>query len=234
MKRIGLALAACLGLAATAVPASADVTYTLNNGGSILPTPGSYGTVNVTQTAANILEVKIDLLSTERFVSTGSGTNGHAGINWSLTGSPTISDIQVVSSNSTKFTVSTFNPTGSYQNSPFGPFEYAITYNGNGAGNATETSITFDITFGSNIVLSPSIFETVSGVVFAADIGTGCSSSVNGHGETKTSCANTGAVATGPGTQVPEPGTMSLSVAGLMGLMGFAMFQRRRKAVRAN
>lgn len=227
MKRFWLILAALLGLAATAVPASADIVYTLSNGGNILPTPGNYGTVTVSQAAADTIQVKIDLLTTERFVTTGS----HGGIIFSLTGSPNLQSITVTSSNAAGFTVEnapTYAP-GSYSDSPFlGPFEYAIAWNGNGAGSATETSITFDLKFGSNITLSPTLFQQTSGTYFAVDIGTGCTTVNN-----QTSCAKTGPIASGPPTRVPEPSTVTMSIAGLMGLAGFAVLQRRRKLVRA-
>ena len=233
MTRFWLILAAFLGLAATVVPASADIVYTLSNGGSILPTPGSYGTVTVSQTAsqlsAGIIQVKIDLLSTERLLTTG----GHDGIVFSLTGSPDLTSITVVSANASGFTVKPLG--GSYSDSPFlGPFEYAIAWNGNGAGSATETSITFDLNFGSSLALSPTLFALTSGTYFAVDIGRGCSTTTNpNNGKTSTSCAATGPIATGDPVVVPEPSTVAMSIAGLMGLAGFAMIQRRRKLVRA-
>jgi LPXTG-motif cell wall-anchored protein len=33
----------------------------------------------------------------------------------------------------------------------------------------------------------------------------------------------------GSNIKVPEPGTVTMSIAGLMGLVGFAVLQRRRK-----
>jgi len=241
MKRFWLILAAFLGLAATAVPASADIVYTLSQGGTLLSTPGNYGTVTATQLGAGTaldpyhVQVKIDLLSTERFVTTG----GHDGIIFNLNGSPTVQSILVTSSNASKFTVKNTAPTyatGSYADSPFlGPFEYAIAWNDNGAGTATETSITFDIKAVGGLVLSPTLFSTSGGVAFAIDIGTGCSTTYKdgNPNKPKTDCAATGAIASGPPTQVPEPGTVTMSIAGLMGLAGFALIQRRRKLVRA-
>lgn len=228
MKRFWLILAAFLGLAVTAVPASADIVYSLSNGGGILQTPGNYGTVTVSQFASDTIRVKIDLLPTERFVTTGS----HGGIVFSLTGNPNLTSINVASGNASMFTVQPLG--GGYSDSPFlGPFEYAISWNGNGASNASETSITFDLKFGSNMLLSPTLFQQVSGVYFAVDIGTGCSSQTNNKGETKTSCAATGAIASGPPTQVPEPGTVSMSIAGLMGVAGLVVLRRRRQQLSA-
>lgn len=227
MKRFLLILATSLGLAATAVPASADIVYTLNNGGGLLPTPGNYGTITATQFASDTVRVTINLLPDERFVTTGS----HSGITWSLQGSPTLQSISIVSSNASKFTVQSFNPAGSYQNSPFGPFEYAIAWNGNGASNPTETSIVFDIKSTSALTLSPSLFSPVGGVYFAIDIGTGCTTETK-KGETKTSCAKTGVIGSTTYTQVPEPGTWTMSIAGLMGVAGLVMLQRRRKLAR--
>jgi hypothetical protein len=240
MKRFWVVLVAFLGLAATVAPASADIVYTLTQGGSILQTPGNYGTVTVSQFASDTIRVKIDLLPTERFLSTGS----HDGIVFSLTGSPDLRSITIQPPNVSKFTVQNAQNAqntpavtpGSYTDSPFlGPFEYAISWNGNGASGATETSITFDLKFGSNLLLSSSLFQQVSGTYFAVDIGTGCNTTYkdNNPNKPQTSCANTGAVASGPPTYVPEPGTITMSIAGLMGVAGLVMLQRRRKLARA-
>jgi hypothetical protein len=231
MKRFWVILAAFLGLAATAMPASADMVWTLNNGGSILSTPGNYGTITATQLGAGTavdpyhVQVKIDLAAGERFVTTGS----HDGIIFNLEGSPTLQSILVTSANASKFTVlnAPSYATGSYDDSPFaGPFEYAISWNGNGASNATESSITFDITAVGGLVLTPTLFSPSGTFYFAVDIGSGCSTGDNG----KTSCGFTGAVAAGdPPTKVPEPGTVTMSIAGLMGMAGLVMLRRRRK-----
>jgi len=235
MKRFWVILAAFLGLATTAVPASADMVWTLNAGGSILATPGNYGTVTATQLGSGTaldpyhVQVKIDLAAGERFVG-----GGKDGILWNLQGSPTLQSILVTSSNKAGFTVKNAAPTyatGSYSDSPFsGPFEYAIDWNGSGSSTATESSITFDIKATGNLVLTPTLFSPSGNYYFAIDIGYGCNTKDNG----KVDCTNTGSIASStPPTQVPEPGTVGMSIAGLMGVAGLIMLQRRRKLAQA-
>src|SRR5690348_12652701 len=85
MKRFLLILATFLGLAATVAPASADISWTLNQGGSLGPTPGNYGTVTATQIGSGssaYVQVTITLTSdpsantSNYFVTTGQ----HSGI----------------------------------------------------------------------------------------------------------------------------------------------------------
>jgi hypothetical protein len=222
MRRLWLVLAAFLGLAASVAPASADITWSLTqaqSGWSGSP----YGTITAHQLTSDTIQVTINLSSygtgsnkTQNvFVATGS----HSGITWDMSVVPT--SISITSSNASKFTVQPIdNGNGSYGNSPFGSFEYAISWNGNGASSANESSIVFDITKTGGLTLSSGLFTKNSGNNYwGVDIGLKC----------KDGCSKTGVVAA---NTVPEPGTWTLSIAGLMGLAGFAMAQRRRKPVR--
>ncbi len=239
MKRFLLVLATFLGLAATALPASADISWTLNQGGSLGPTPGNYGTVTAAQIGTGssaYVQVTITLTSnpaanpptSNYFVTTGQ----HSGIVWNMAIVP--DSVTVSSGNASLFTVQPLNPQGGYADAPAstgGNFQYAISWNGNGAGSASENSITFDIKKSGGLLLTNNLFTANGGGYYwAADIGLNCTRSQNG----KTSCAGgTGVVAANTYTQVPEPGTWTMSVAGLMGVAGLIMLQRRRKQAQA-
>jgi hypothetical protein len=89
MMRIWPILVAFLGLVASAAPASADLVFTLNEGGSIAPTPGNYGTVdlqNVGNGAAEYVKVTVTLAAGENFVGTGAGY----AITWNIAGNPNL------------------------------------------------------------------------------------------------------------------------------------------------
>src|SRR5260221_11252563 len=116
MKRIGLILAACLGLAATSVPAFADLQYTLNQGGSLLPTPGNYGTVTLHQLGSGTVpdpyhvRVTVQLAAGEVFLTTGS----HSGFTWNLLGNIDPSSVTVTSSNAARFSGQPFASPGTF------------------------------------------------------------------------------------------------------------------------
>src|SRR5262249_51448066 len=109
----------------------------------------------------------------------------------------------------------------SYKLAPFtqgsngDPFQYAIEYTG-ANNNTNATTLVFDVRLSTGISVNDFIGNPTS--LFATDIfGSGCP---NG---------NTCDV----GVRVPEPTSIAMSFAGLLGLMGFVMVQRRRKSVRA-
>lgn len=224
MKYFWLVLATFLGVAATAVPASADLQFTLNLGGGIAPTPGNYGTVTLHQLGAGTIanpyhvQVTVQLAAGERFAGTGAGYP----IAWNITGNPNLQSVTVTSANAASFTVQNFSSGQNYKSSPFTGgscntpgdcFEYAIAYNFNGS-NGTETGLVFDVKKSGGLVLTD-FSSTINGYFFAADI----------FRDNKT-----GVVASnGPGVRVPEASTWTISIAGLIGLAGMAMLQRRRK-----
>ena len=229
MKRILLTLAVFLGVAGTALPASADMQWTLNNGGSAFSTPGNYGTVVATQLNANTVEVTITLATNTYFVATGQ----HTGITFDLSTTPDAlitptpayptdtSGIKVVKVNNVAgnftnlFQVQPYN--GSYDNAPAtqpnAPFTYGIAYVGGNPGGASSNSIVFDITKSTGLSLSNLFAANGNGFYWGVDI-------IGANGKT-------GVVA------APEPQTWTVAVAGLLGLMGFAVVQRRRKSAYA-
>jgi hypothetical protein len=237
MKQFWLILAIFLGLASTAVPASADIQWTLNQGGSLGPNGVTYGTVTAKQVGTGTsayVEVTITLAPNNYFLATGS----HTGIDWNMSVVP--GALNIVSSTNphsdpTKFTKLALN--GNYADAPFssgqnGAFHYAIKPTATGGGAATENSIVFDLTKVGGLALTTGLFTpNAGGYYWAIDIGLNCTIPA---GKTEKKCnGGTGVVAANSYVQVPEPGTWTMSIAGLTGLMGLMLLQRRRKTVRA-
>jgi hypothetical protein len=239
MKHYWLILAVFLGLASTAVPASADIQWTLSCSGS--PCTGSnanhnYGTVTAVQKnvgGVKFVEVTITLAANNYFLATGS----HIGIAWDMSVVPgALSIVSSVTPHSdpTKFTQQALN--GSYADTPFtsggnGNFNYAIKPKASSGGSATETSIVFDLTKTGGLSLSDTLFShNNGGFYWAVDIGYNC---VVPAGKTERKCASTGVVAANSFVKVPEPGTWTMSIAGLAGLTGLMALRRRRKLARA-
>jgi hypothetical protein len=242
MKRFWLILAAFSGLAMTAAPASADVQWTLNQGGSLGPNNVTYGTVIAKQKGtgtSQYVEVTITLAGNNYFIASGS----HSGIAWDMSVTPdTITAASIVSGNASAFTPRPLN--GSYDDQPFtsganGNFNFAITPVAGSGGAGTEQTITFDLTKSgvglalTNIVghLNTLFTPNNGGYFWAVDIGLNCSGSPG-----SLSCAGgTGVVAAkgDPTIFVPEPGSWTMSFAGLAGLSALMMVRRRRKQARA-
>ncbi len=249
MKRVGLVLAAFLGLAATAVPASADLYFTLDNGGGIASTPGTYGTVQLHQNGSgiagdvnNIVTVTVTLAAGELFVNSGAGS----GFVWNITNNPSLSTPVITSGNAAKFDTSGSYATGQlFKATPFtggncgnsngNCFEYSIGYTGNGASQATENTLKFDVTKTNGLLITE--FNNANGYYFAADVGLNCTVTTGvdkkGNPTSNTNCGATGNIGTATPGVVPEPGTLSMSVAGLAGLTALTMLRRRRKPARA-
>jgi MYXO-CTERM domain-containing protein len=240
MKQFWLILAIFLGLASTAVPASADIVWTLNQG-SLGQAGTVYGTVTAVQKKdaqnVNFVEVTITLASNplgtpptkDFFLATGQ----HIGIAWDMSVVP--DGLNIVSPNANKFTEQALN--GSYTDAPFtsgqnGNFNYAIKPTASSGGAATETSIVFDLTKTGGLTLTDTLFShNAGGYYWAVDIGYACTTNAQG----KADCGSrTGVVAANSYVvTTPEPGTWTMAIAGLAGLTGLAALRRRRKLVRA-
>jgi hypothetical protein len=203
-----LALAGLVAMAS--IPASA-ITYVLNNGGSLFPTPGNYGTVELNQVGSDVT-FKVELAAGLNFVTTGN-QNSHSTFTFNATG-VAAGDIQAIAdATPVAGGYGVWTPAG---NSPFGSFTWGIhcISCGNGAGGQQADPLTFKV---ANATISD--FQSLSSggtaAYFAAD--------VIGQG-------NTGAVGVtdGPVPGIPEPETYALMLAGL-GAIGF-MARRRRQA----
>ena len=240
MKRFWLISAALLSLAGTAVPASAALQYTLNNGGSLSPTTtGNFGTVTLTNFGTGVnayVKVDVELKPGSNFVGSGAGYS----ITWNILGAPdpTVGPALEVTGDSSPGAFNTATPLPNtfvlqdqgahsydaqggqtFSASPFGTDgEYAIDRDTSGNSGAQVLSLVFDVTKTGGLTLND--FISKNGVYFSSDIFlAGC---------TGGSC--TGVVAaTDPGVEVPEPRTWLLFIAGLLGL---TVLQRRRKLAR--
>jgi hypothetical protein len=251
MKRFWVILAAFLGLAAAAVPASANVQWSLNDGSGANPgnSGAPYGTVKAVQMGTgtgSYVEVTIKLNAGNYFMASGS----HDGITWDMSVVPGAITVLTqnppppgtVHSDASQFDVQALN--GSYGDPPFtsgaglSDFNYDIKPKAGSGGAGTEQSIVFDITkagtgiFLSNVIGQANTLFTKNGVAgyyWAMDIGFNCTGTPG-----TLSCASTGTVAAGNDpTDIPEPGTWTLSIAGLAGLTGLVVLRRRRKLARA-
>jgi len=233
MKRIFAALAVFLGVGVQAVPASADMTYTLNCDSVACSPAGNYGSVTLHQlgtgvagSATNIVEVTVNLISVMNdFAGTGAGF----AINWNITGNPNLTtniDAHDAANDPLPSGV-TYDPThfaikdgtatnNNYKASPFGDnWMYAIEYTVNGGRASNDNYLIFDVTKASGLLISD--FAAINGFLFAVDI----------FSETGTPC-NTCVVA----AKVAEPGTAPLMIVATLGML--FLMQRRRKSVRAN
>ena len=206
---------AIAGLGALSQPVHADVIYTLDSfAGSGSPPPGPYGTVNLHQDGANV-DVTVTLTAGEGFVNTGAG----AALTWDLNGEP---DVSIANLDLAKFTVS-HNGTMTGNLSGTGSWFYEIDciICGSGGSNPYSGPLTFTI---DNITIADFIIngKTASGYLFASDICT--QKGITGG------CAGiTGDVVASdiPSQRTPEPATVALLGAGLL---GFGFFGRPRSA----
>jgi len=191
------------------VPAQASVIqYTLTSQhctGACGPTGATFGTVTLTDTVANTVQVTVSLNSPYEFVHTGFDVT----VAFDLLGNPTISAGSITSG------WSLFNggvPTTIHMDGT-GDFEYGVVCDvcGTGSSNAQPGSVNFTLT---GTGLSAASFADVNTNFFAVDIFNSATSGVG--------AGNTGLVdATGGGiiiTSTPEPGSFALLGGGLVAL----------------
>ncbi|HEX4635116.1 MAG TPA: PEP-CTERM sorting domain-containing protein, partial [Rhizomicrobium sp.] len=230
MRRFWPMLTVCLGLGATALPASADVTYILNCSGTPCPTnTNNYGSVTLHQLGTGTVadpykvELTVNLIPVmENFAGTGAGF----AINWNITGNPNLSTTLQAADykgdplpsgaiyNTSNFTIQDNTTSGhTYKASPFGSsWMYAIDYNQNGGNSTNDNYLIFDVTKATGVVINDFI-ATTDGFFFAVDIFGG-------------PCNPTCVVASN--RKLPEPGTWMMIIAGMGALF---LLQRRRKSV---
>ena len=219
MKRVWLIFAAILGLAATAMPASADIQYTLNCSGSAANCTGAnanfnFGTVTLsTPNGLTSVHVVVQLANGYSF----GNTNNQDSFYWNTTasGNQTLSNL-----------TSTFDSNGSQANGSYAAGSYFSTGGQNfdffverDNNNVLPTSLSFDVTRTGGLTLANFATGNDGGVYyFAAQIRTAASSTMFWVASNKA------------GVRVPEPATWLMFFAAMAGL---TLLYRRRKLVRA-
>jgi len=227
MRHFGLLLASVLGLAATVVPASADIaTYTLNCDSVACGSPTTYGTVKLDDHSGSGTVTVTMTLSPNTFAGTGAGY----AITWNVlrdplhpaltttlspTNIPNPSDPSHPLYNKNDFAVMDHTDgSTTYSASPFGGgWEYAIDYSVSGGRSTNDQILIFDVTRAAGLAVSD--FIANNGFMFTADIWQ------SPGGPTFVVAAKV----------LPEPATWLMFFSALMGL---TLYQRRRKLARAN
>ena len=221
MKRFWLILAAMMGLAASALPASAAVVYTLNcttvacTGGGF----GNYGTVTLTQSGAvgaEKVNVSVSLASGYRF-----GSNGNPALYFNGATNDTLTMSAFSSVGGGNFGATASGANGSRNASPFSTdilgfcistcWDYGTQRTNN---SGTPTGFSFDVIKAGGLTLANFTDNDGGGFFFAADIRTLASSTLFW------------VAAKG----IPEPATWALFFAAMAGL---TVLYRRRKLARA-
>jgi PEP-CTERM motif len=181
-----------------ATTAGAATVYTLNvDGCTGTCGTGPYGTVQLDQNGVNDVKVTVTLAAGENFAGTGAGE----ALEFNIAGNtiPSFSNI------SSGFTAGPAPATAS----TFGTFEYSITCSVCQGGNGPVGPLSFDV-LGTGLT-EASFTANNKGFYFASDIAAAVGRNVN--------TGNVGA--NGPDTPsgVPEPASMALFSAGLIGIV---------------
>jgi PEP-CTERM motif len=213
-KRFYAAVAVtALMITGAAESAKADLVYDLTvdhcTGGCNPGSPGtSMGTVDLKQNGTGDVLVTVDLVSPLEFVNTGLQNT----IDFNL--GSIVSGVTAANFSNGNFSLTSGNA-GSLHFDGFGDFQYSIQLNeAQGAGGAQASPLSFDILATG---LTESSFTTNAGGWF---FGVDVYNTANG---------NTGPTGTGGASPVPEPGTIGLLGAALVGI-GFCRKKGQQRA----
>lgn len=212
MKLYLVVLALCYGTFAPEVMA-ALVTYNLTvNGCSVGCNVLPAGTITVEQLVADNVQVTVQLTSAYSFRS--ANDPNHHGLVFNLAGNPVVV-ISNITSGDTDSQTWALSQAGTFNDSPFGTFEYALNCTSctPGMANQTTRSLSFNLQATGLTLASFTATSSNSGnIYFAVDV-VG-KTSLAGLGQT----GNIGALQ-GTGDGVPEPGTYVFTSAGLLALV---------------
>ena len=189
---------------------AATITYTITSDhctGGCLTNQTNGGTITVTDTGANTVQVDVELANLNKFVNTGlDGT-----VDFNLAGNPTITYSGLPANWDVLNSATNTAPAGSLHFDGLGDFEYGVEWVGGvGGGGADGSSLIFTIT---GTGLSSASFESNGTAFFGIDIISGTT-------------GNTGAVDAGPGTVTVPDGGSTLTLLGSV-LLGVGMLRRR-------
>ncbi len=211
MKTYLAVLALCCG-ALTPGAMAALVTYNLTvNGCSVGCNVLPAGTITVEQLVADNLQVTVQLGSDYSFRA--ANDPNHHGLVFNLAGNPVVVISNIISGDTTSQTWA-LSQAGTFNNSPFGLFEYALecTTCSPGMAGVTTRSLSFNLQASGLTLASFTATNSNSGNTFFAVDVVG-KSSVAGLGQT----GNIGALQ-GSSNGVPEPSTYVFTSAGLLAL----------------
>jgi hypothetical protein len=217
MKKL-LAAGAFAAVAALATQSQA-ATYLLTTSAPDAFGDGSFGTVTVTQSAANTLQYVVTLADGYNFTDTG----GHYAFSFALQNAPSITTFTAAPA----YTLST--SANNIKNAPFDGFDYGVNCPScsSSGGSSNPTSLSFTVAK-TGLTASMVDFATdtynSNHIYFAADVikTKNCSGSCTGV---------VGAYMQQTAGAVPEPAAWGLMIMGIFAAGG-AMRLRRRNAVR--
>jgi hypothetical protein len=215
LSMVAVAVAGFGTIMATSQPVRADVIYTLDTfTGSGSPTAPPYGTVTLHQDGANV-DVTVTLTAGEGFVSTGAG----GALTWDLDGEPVVT---IANLDLTYFAVShDGTSTGNLDGTGSWFYEIDCISCGSGGSAPYPGPLTFTI---DNITIADFIInnKTATGYLFASDICTQIGVAGGCTGITGDVVASDR-----PSLSNPEPATLALLGAGLL---GFGVFRHRQRS----